>query len=145
MALALSIRLSLEELEALALKAQQTADALEPHDSVSRCGAKIPCTLLDTDTNTCMAYEERPHACRGYNSISADDCEKGFGDPSAKVGVESTQQMIYSGASLGLMEGLKQVHTMFRTPVELNKGLAKALSLLIRDAKQPGGKPDEPN
>jgi Fe-S-cluster containining protein len=44
--------------------------------------ANIPCALL-ADDNTCSVYETRPLACRGYNSLSVQQCEQAYLNPAA--------------------------------------------------------------
>lgn len=34
-----------------------------------------PCPFLDLATKRCVAYEARPHACRGYTSFDREACE----------------------------------------------------------------------
>jgi Fe-S-cluster containining protein len=44
--------------------------------SRQRANNKIPCAML-TD-GVCSVYEARPGACRGFTSVSVDDCRNGF-------------------------------------------------------------------
>lgn len=43
----------------------------------ARSVARIPCPLLDA-SGACLAYEQRPLACRGANSYSVEQCKAGF-------------------------------------------------------------------
>src|SRR5579872_2475591 len=44
--------------------------------SRQRANNKIPCAMLKD--GLCSVYEARPGACRGFTSVSADDCRNGF-------------------------------------------------------------------
>ncbi len=44
--------------------------------SRQRANNKIPCALLKD--SLCSVYDSRPGACRGFTSVSVDDCRDGF-------------------------------------------------------------------
>lgn len=70
---------------------------------------KVPCGLLNTDNNTCMAYEARPGACRYHHVVTPpENCA----DPEAAVGRVDTR-----GVELALLSEANKVSKQTKLPL----------------------------
>lgn len=134
---------SIEDLEALLVRVESVAQQVKDMDATERCASKIPCSLLDTTAGECSVYDARPHACRGYNSVDASICERGFGEPGASIPMEALQQSLHAGTCVGILAGLREVNPGLGRFVELNFGVSKTLPAAIAALKADRAKAEE--
>jgi Fe-S-cluster containining protein len=90
---------------------------------------KLPCPLLDRQSGTCMAYEARPFACRGCNSVSWVSCKKAFRSAAPETRVPYIKPLLNVGvvAREGYIDGLRRAGIKAKG-VELIAGLAAIFS-----------------
>lgn len=122
----LRAKLSEEQLLVLRARVRQTAEATRGMDGDERFAARIPCPLLE-DGN-CLAYEVRPLACIGYNSLDVEKCKQAWAehDPDFVVKSELLQRETAAAIAEGLEQGVRD-GGLRGSYLELNEALRIAL------------------
>ena len=101
-----------------------------------------PCPFLEA--GRCSIYEVRPLACRGMNSLDAEECAKRLRDPEARAafladgsGGHSFMEPIraFHAVSAGLQLGLSELYHLDMRPLELTAAMHL---LLAGPASSPG-------
>jgi Fe-S-cluster containining protein len=133
----LSRTLSDAELERVAARVAAHHDRTRDLSAAERFSPQHPCVFLEA--GRCTIYEVRPLACRGMNSLDAQECADRLRDPEARaaflargVGGHSFLEPIraFHAVSAGLQLGLSELHGLDMRPLEL----AAAMHLLLDGA-----------
>lgn len=109
LAAALRKRLDAGQLARLRKQVTQTNQRTHRMSAGARSTARIPCPLLD-GSGSCLAYDERPLACRGASSYSAEQCKAGFESTEEDVPIDHyglqrrTASAVRAGAAAALYE-----------------------------------------
>ena len=84
-----------------------------------------------------MAYEARPLKCRGWNSLSLEDCEQayGYGETSPQVPIDTYAYVMGNSVLNGLCDSLSKAGLDGAT-YELSDALSQALDMDIPDLAQ---------
>ncbi|MCC6554170.1 MAG: YkgJ family cysteine cluster protein [Polyangiaceae bacterium] len=114
------------ELAAIRDRVSRADDRTRGMTTDQRARAKLACPLLEG--GRCAAYEARPLACRGANSLDAARCERGFERPEEDVELPIYKPQLQLTEALrgGLSGGLARAGLDGR-PLELNAALRIAL------------------
>jgi Fe-S-cluster containining protein len=127
---------STEEVVALAARAAELVAKAGDLDSNARFSPDHPCLFLDVPTGQCTIYEARPLACRGMNSLDAEECAKRLREPEVRAaflaqgfGGHSYMEPIraFHAISAGLQLTLAELYELDPRPLEL----LKAVHLLL--------------
>jgi len=130
--------LASQELTATAARLAQRARATRGLSSAERFSPDHPCPFLDR--GQCSIYEVRPLACRGMNSLDAEECKTRLRDPDARAaflargsGGRSFMEPIraFHAVSAGLQLSLSELYGLDMRPLELTA----ALDLLLNGAE----------
>ena len=120
----------------LKARAAELLDQAGELDSNARFSPDHPCLFLDVATGRCTIYEARPLACRGMNSLDAEECAKRLRDPETRAafltqgfGGHSYLEPIraFHAISAGLQLTLAELYELDMRPLEL----LKAVHLLL--------------
>ncbi len=76
--------------------------------SRQRANNKIPCAMLKD--GLCSVYEARPGACRGFTSVSADDCRNGFNGLPVQINTPAVWTALRSAHKQALWGALAAVN-----------------------------------
>ncbi len=96
--------------------------------SPERFSPDHPCPFLLVQTGRCSIYEVRPLACRGMNSLDAEECATRLRDPEARAeflangrGGHSFMEPIraFHAVSAGLQLSLSELYHLDMRPLEL--------------------------
>lgn len=127
-----------EALAAVAARLAQRAAEVHGLSSAERFSPQHPCPFLDR--GQCSIYEVRPLACRGMNSLDADECKTRLRDPEARAtflargsGGRSFMEPIraFHAISAGLQLSLSELYGLDMRPLELTL----ALDLLLNGSE----------
>jgi Fe-S-cluster containining protein len=122
--------LTSEELASVAARLAQRERETRGLSSAQRFSPDQPCPFLDR--GQCSIYEARPLACRGMNSLDADECKTRLRDPDARAafleqgsGGRSFMEPIraFHAISAGLQLGLSELYGLDMRPLELTRAL----------------------
>ena len=96
-----------DELDAVRRRIENYLERVKGLDYEASGGIRYPCPLLVDDL--CLAYEARPLACRGWNSLDVSKCEEDFRHPEFKSAtpVCKPQFDIATNVRLGIYVGLR--------------------------------------
>jgi Fe-S-cluster containining protein len=118
------------ELAAVAARLAQRQRETRGLSSAQRFSPDQPCPFLDQ--GRCSIYEVRPLACRGMNSLDAEECKTRLRDPEARAaflahgsGGRSYLEPIraFHAISAGLQLGLSELYGLDMQPLELTLAL----------------------
>jgi Fe-S-cluster containining protein len=121
---------SLEELAAVRSRLAQRELETRELSSAQRFSPDQPCPFLAR--GQCSIYEVRPLACRGMNSLDAEECETRLRDPAARAaflehgsGGRSFMEPIraFHAISAGLQLSLSELYGLDMRPLELTRAL----------------------
>ncbi|HET7538652.1 MAG TPA: YkgJ family cysteine cluster protein [Polyangiaceae bacterium] len=124
-----------EQLAAVAARLSQRAKETRGLSSAERFSPDHPCPFLDGAR--CSIYEVRPLACRGMNSLDAEDCKLRLRDPAARAaflargsGGRSFMEPIRAShaVSAGLQLSLSELYGLDMRPLELTWALDALLN-----------------
>jgi Fe-S-cluster containining protein len=130
-----------EQLEALARRVGDARQRTVGLSSSERFSPDHPCPFLDGAR--CSVYEVRPLACRGVNSLDADECRRELREPKAReaflaagVGGRAYLEPIRAthAVSAGLQLGLAELFGLDMQPLDL---IAAADALLNGSSEIP--------
>jgi len=122
--------LAREELARVAARLSQRARETRGLSSAERFSPDQPCPFLDH--GQCSIYEVRPLACRGMNSLDAEECKTRLRDPGARAaflaqgsGGRSYMEPIraFHAISAGLQLSLAELYGLDMRPLELTAAL----------------------
>ena len=122
--------LASEELAAVGARLAQRARETRGLSSAQRFSPDQPCPFLAH--GTCSIYEVRPLACRGMNSLDAEECKTRLRDPDARAaflaqgsGGRSFMEPIraFHAISAGLQLSLSELYGLDMRPLELTAAL----------------------
>src|SRR6185503_15728319 len=71
------------DLAGVAARVRDARSRAQGLSSVERFSSDHPCAFLDA--GRCSIYPARPLACRGMNSLDADECAQRLRDPAARA------------------------------------------------------------
>lgn len=117
-----------EQLAAFARHVIARDEAGRGLSSAERFSPDHPCVFLEA--GKCTIYEVRPLACRGMNSLDADDCARRLRDPEARArflasgsGGRSFLEPIraFHAVSAGLQLSLAEIYGLDMLPLELTR------------------------
>ena len=118
------------ELTTVAARLAQRAQETRGLSSAERFSPEQPCPFLER--GKCSIYEVRPLACRGMNSLDAEECETRLRDPDARAaflargsGGRSFMEPIraFHAISAGLQLSLSELYGLDMRPLELTAAL----------------------
>src|SRR6478735_1897486 len=127
-----------EALATVALRLAQRVEETRGLTSAERFSPEHPCPFLNL--GQCTIYEVRPLACRGMNSLDAEECRTRLRDPEARAafltrgsGGRSFMEPIraFHAISAGLQLSLSELYGLDMRPLELTL----ALDLLLNGAQ----------
>jgi len=127
--------LASEELAAVASRLAQRERETNGLSSGERFSPDHPCPFLDR--GQCSIYEVRPLACRGMNSLDAEECKTRLRDPDARAaflesgsGGRSFMEPIraFHAISAGLQLSLSELYGLDMRPLELTRALDSLLN-----------------
>ncbi|HKO50499.1 MAG TPA: YkgJ family cysteine cluster protein, partial [Polyangiaceae bacterium] len=132
LAIALHLRQTLarDELAVVAARLGERRRATRGLSSAQRFSPDQPCPFLDH--GRCSIYEARPLACRGMNSLDADECRSRLRDPEERAaflargsGGRSFMEPIraFHAISAGLQLSLSELYGLDMRPLELTSAL----------------------
>lgn len=122
----------------LAELARRVADLYERTRGLSsseRFSPEHPCPLLDA--GQCSVYEARPLACRGMNSLDAQECQTRLCDPQARAAFLRTGEgshlymepiRAFHAISAGLQLSLSELYRLDMRPLDLTAVLQQLLN-----------------
>ncbi|HEY0464488.1 MAG TPA: YkgJ family cysteine cluster protein [Polyangiaceae bacterium] len=122
--------LASEALAAVAARLAERARETRGLSAAERFSPDQPCPFLDR--GRCSIYEVRPLACRGMNSLDADECKTRLRDPEARAaflargsGGRSFMEPIraFHAISAGLQLSLSELYGLDMRPLELTAAL----------------------
>jgi Fe-S-cluster containining protein len=128
---------SADAVSELRARAAELLDQAGELDSNARFSPEHPCLFLEVATGRCTIYEARPLACRGMNSLDADECAKRLRDPESRAafltqgfGGHSYLEPIraFHAISAGLQLTLAELYELDMRPLELLKAVHLLLS-----------------
>src|SRR6185369_9752216 len=131
-------RLAPEALALVAARLAQRVSDTRGLSSAARFSPDHPCPFLDRAR--CSIYEVRPLACRGMNSLDAEECKTRLRDPDARAaflasgsGGRSFMEPIraFHAISAGLQLSLSELYGLDMRPLELTL----ALDLLLNGSE----------
>lgn len=123
------------ELAELAQRVAQLDERTRGLSSNERFSPDHPCPLLEA--GKCSAYEARPLACRGMNSLDAQECSTRLREPDARAAFLSTGEGSHSymepirafhAISAGLQLSLTELYRLDMRPLELTAVLQQLLN-----------------
>ncbi len=138
---ALAIFDHLKQTRSVEALAQLTAHVAKRHEqtrdlsAAERFSPEQPCPFLES--GHCSVYEVRPLACRGMNSLDADDCADRLRDPEARAtflakgfGGRSFMEPIrgFHAVSAGLQLALTELYHLDMRPLDLTAAMHLLLS-----------------
>jgi Fe-S-cluster containining protein len=118
------------ELAAVALRLAQREREARGLSSLERFSPDQPCPFLER--GQCSIYEVRPLACRGMNSLDAEECKTRLREPDARAaflergsGGRSFMEPIraFHAISAGLQLSLSELYGLDMRPLELTRAL----------------------
>jgi len=119
--------LAAEALVTLAARLAERERETRGLSSAQRFAPEHPCPFLEH--GTCSIYEVRPLACRGMNSLDAEECKTRLRDPEARAGFlergaggRSFMEPIRA-VSAGLQLSLSELYGLDMRPLELTAAL----------------------
>ncbi len=122
--------LTSEELVGVASRLSERERETRGLSSAERFSPDQPCPFLDR--GECSIYEVRPLACRGMNSLDAEECRTRLRDPDARAaflargsGGRSFMEPIraFHAVSAGLQLSLSELYGLDMRPLELTLAL----------------------
>src|SRR6478752_5417576 len=122
--------LASDELASVAARLAQRARETRGLSSAERFSPDQPCPFLER--GRCSIYEVRPLACRGMNSLDAEECKTRLRDPDARAaflargsGGRSFMEPIraFHAISAGLQLSLSELYGLDMRPLELSLAL----------------------
>jgi Fe-S-cluster containining protein len=122
--------LAREQLVEVAARLAQRARETRGLSSAERFSPDQPCPFLER--GKCSIYEVRPLACRGMNSLDAEECKTRLRDPDARAaflargsGGRSFMEPIraFHAISAGLQLSLSELYGLDMRPLELTAAL----------------------
>lgn len=122
--------LAREELARVRARLSERARDTRALSSAERFSPDQPCPFLDH--GQCSIYEVRPLACRGMNSLDAEECKTRLRDPGARAtflahgsGGRSFMEPIraFHAISAGLQLSLAELYGLDMRPLELTAAL----------------------
>lgn len=128
---------SAEELGALTERVSALYEKGRGKSSAARFSTEFPCPFLDVEHGRCTIYAVRPLACRGMNSLSANECRTRLREPAARaaflangVGGQSFMEPIraFHAVSAGLQLGLSELYGLDMHPLELTAAMQMLLT-----------------
>ena len=127
--------LASDELASVASRLAQRARETRGLSSAERFSPDQPCPFLER--GRCSIYEVRPLACRGMNSLDAEECKTRLRDPDARAaflargsGGRSFMEPIraFHAISAGLQLSLSELYGLDMRPLELTAALDALLN-----------------
>lgn len=118
------------ELEAVTTRIRATDDQTRGMTSAERLTPELPCPFLEQER--CSIYEVRPLACRGTNSLDANECERTLRDPDARARFLSGELSVpcflepiraFHAVAAGMQLALKELHGLQTLPLELTAAM----------------------
>ncbi len=120
--------LSPAAMASLELRCMAEADDRAALDWEALASQKRPCVLL-ADDGSCLTYDARPVACRGWRSTSRDSCHEHFGGgQQARPRLDAPAYL----SCLGVHEGLAAACTDVEDGVAETRELTEALRRILR-------------
>ena len=95
---------------AIAAKVVDNAERIGPMSETEHRSARIACAFLVDDR--CSAYAARPAICAAYHSLSRDECESSYNDPSdlsARIPMLESVRQTHGGMEQGMFRALKEL------------------------------------
>jgi hypothetical protein len=128
-------KLASDELTEVATRLAQRARETHALSSAERFSPEHPCPFLSQ--GQCSIYEVRPFACRGMNSLDAEECKTRLRDADARAaflthgsGGRSYLEPIraFHAVSAGLQLSLSELYGLDMRPLELTAALDALLN-----------------
>jgi Fe-S-cluster containining protein len=123
------------ELARVAAKVSERHDRTRGLSSQERFSPDHPCPFLEA--GRCSIYEARPLACRGMNSLDAEECATRLREPDARTAFLATGRgghsylepiRAFHAISAGLQLGLSELYNLDMRPLELTAAMQLLLA-----------------
>ena len=118
-----------ETANAIASQVLINAERIGSMSEAEQRSARVPCAFLVDDR--CSAYPARPAICAAYHSLSRDECERSYNDPSdvsPRIPMLESVRQLHGAMEQGMSRALADLK-LNAEPIELHT----AVAALLRD------------